>query len=529
MQTWYQNAIVYHIYPIGFCGAPRRNEGGAVIHRLDKVLDLLPHFKKLNVDTVYFGPVFESVSHGYDTTNYNQVDRRLGDNDSFRRICDTLHRNGIRVILDGVFNHVGRNFAQFKDIQEHGAASPYCSWFANLNFGGQSPFGDPFWYEGWNGCYDLVKLNLRNPAVCDHLIEAVGNWMDQFDIDGLRLDAADCIDFDFFRRLRAFCKERRPDFFLLGEIIHGDYNRWANPDMLDSVTNYECYKGIYSSHNEKNYFEIDYSINRQFGQGGIYKSLPLYNFVDNHDVTRIGSILRNPAHLQNVYTLLYTMPGIPSIYYGSEYGVAGRKEEGDDALRPCLDYDHIPGANTALYDHIVRLGRIYRAYPALRTGEYRTIIIRNQQVVLQKEQGGQLVYVALNLSDQPFEADFGTPLPTLVDVLSGNAVGVHDGNAHLDIPPFCGMILVPDDIVNEAPQQDEPQSETSAALPVPGQHYRHFKGNEYEILALARHSETLEEMVVYKACYGEGDVWVRPLKLFLEKAANGEERFALIS
>ena len=141
----------------------------------------------------------------------------------------------------------------------------YCDWFAGLNFGGSSPYGDPFWYEGWNGYYNLVKLNLKNWHVCDHLIEAVGYWMDEFQIDGIRFDAADCVDFDFFKRIRSFCKGKKPDFWLMGEIIHGDYKRWANPEMLDSVTNYECYKGISSSHNDKNYFEINYSINRQFG------------------------------------------------------------------------------------------------------------------------------------------------------------------------------------------------------------------------------------------------------------------------
>lgn len=288
---WYENAVMYHIYPLGFCGAPKHNEGGEPVNRLEKVLDWIPHLKELGVDAVYFGPVFESVEHGYDTTDYRVIDRRLGTNEMFAHICDELHKNGIRVILDGVFNHVGRNFWAFKDVQEKGQASEYCDWFAGLNFGGQSPCGDNFWYEGWNGYYNLVKLNLRNWHVCDYLIDAVKLWMDEFHIDGIRFDAADCVDFDFFRRIHNFCKERNPEFWLMGEIIHGDYKRWANPEMLDSVTNYECYKGIYSSHNDKNYFEINYSINRQFGNGGIYQGIALYNFVDNHDVNRLASTL----------------------------------------------------------------------------------------------------------------------------------------------------------------------------------------------------------------------------------------------
>ena len=531
MSNWYEDAIFYHIYPLGFCGAPKENTGEPVAYRLDKVLELIPHLQEMRIGAVYFGPVFASVSHGYDTTDYKTIDPRLGDNASFRRICEALHAAGIRVVLDGVFNHVGRQFPQFLDIQANGSASPYCGWFENLNFGGQSPYGDAFWYEGWNGCFNLVKLNLRNPAVCDHLEDAVGYWMDEFGIDGIRFDAADCINPDFFRRIRSFCKSRRPDFWLMGEIIHGDYTRWANPEMLDTVTNYECYKGIYSSHNDKNYFEINYSINRQSGNGGIYKNFALYNFVDNHDVTRLASILRNPADQQNVYTLLYTMPGIPSLYYGSEYGITGNKSDGDDALRPCFDLETMQQGNPALYQHIVRLGTLYQAYPALRTGQYETIQIRNEQVLYRKTLDGASLYVALNLADGAFDFRFPTEQTSLTDVLSGQAIPVANGEACATVPPHSGMILaaVP---AKAAPQQPdvpvaEPEAPTEPEVPVIGGRYRHFKGQEYRVLAVAKHSETLEPMVIYQALYGDGQVWARPLGMFLD-TVDGAPRFALL-
>jgi len=519
--NWYDNAIIYHIYPLGFCGAPKFNDGGEIVYRLDKVLEWIPHLKEMNVDAVYFGPVFESVEHGYDTIDYKTIDRRLGDNNSFKRICDTLHENGIRVILDGVFNHVGRKFPQFVDIQQKGQDSGYCDWFQNLNFGGQSPCGDNFWYEGWNGHYNLVKLNLRNVGVCDHLIDAVNYWIEEFKIDGIRFDAADCIDFDFFKRIRSFCKGKKPDFWLMGEIIHGDYKRWANPEMLDSVTNYECYKGLYSSHNDKNYFEIDYSINRQFGNGGIYKGINLYTFVDNHDVNRLASTVNNPAHLPLVYTMMYAMPGIPSIYYGSEYGVQGRKENNsDDNLRPNLYLADMERENTALYRHIVKLGRIYRAYPALRTGEYHTIIIRNEQVLFSKELNGQTVYVALNLADYEYDLNFGTHLPALVDVIGSRQIQVNNGNAYVKMPPFSSMIIVSDDIVNNVTEEaSAPVAEDKETEVVIGAKYRHFKGGEYEIIEVARHSETLEELVIYKSL-ANGDVWARPKSLFTGKAGD---------
>ena len=402
MSNWVNNSVFYHIYPLGFCGCPEYNDG-KVEYRLDKVLEWIPHFKEMGINAVYFGPVFQSKKHGYDTSDYYNIDCRLGDNASFKHICDELHKNGIRIVLDGVFNHVGRDFWAFKDVQRNGACSEYCGWFQNLNFGGRSPYNDPFWYEGWSGHYDLVKLNLYNQAVVDHLIGAVDMWINEFGIDGLRLDAADCIEPNFFKTLRKFCKGKDPDFWLMGEIIHGDYNRWANPDMMDSVTNYECYKGIYSSHNDKNYFEIAHSLQRQFANGGIYRNLCLYNFLDNHDVNRIGSTLRNIEHIRNVYTLMFTMPGVPSIYYGSEWAIDGKRtRESDAMLRPCLELSVGDQARFNAVSHIGKLSVLRKHFPALCTGRYENVVIRNEQLVYKRFTNDQTIIVALNLNDNEY-------------------------------------------------------------------------------------------------------------------------------
>lgn len=495
--AWYDNAIIYHIYPLGFCGAPQFNEGKEPVNRIKKVIEWIPHLKEMNIDAVYFGPVFESVEHGYDTTDYKKIDNRLGTNADFKEVCDALHENGIKVILDGVFNHVGRNFPQFQDIIKNGQSSPYCGWFENLNFGGNSPCGDPFWYEGWNGFYNLVKLNQKNPEVSGYFMDVINFWMDEFDIDGIRFDAADCIDFDFFRKVRHLTKSRKPEFWLMGEIIHGDYNRWANSEMLDSVTNYECYKGIYSSHNTKNYFEIDYSINRQYGtNGAIYKNIDLYDFVDNHDVNRLASTLEKQEYLENCYILLYAMPGIPSIYYGSEYGIKGIHENNSDAgLRPCLDLKDLEKENTKLYKHIVRLGRIYKAYPAMRSNEYHTVIIRNQQMCFEKVCGDQKIYVALNLDENPYDLNFGTDKQRLVDILSGKQADISNGNAHIKLEPYSGVILVEDDIINNA-DEEEPEEEERPEINIGDDFYRN--GVKCNLLAFAEKEDTSEIMAIYK-------------------------------
>ena len=444
MSHWSTDSVFYHIYPLGFCGAPEYNDFGAPVQRLEQLYDWIPHLKELGVNALYLGPVFQSVKHGYDTADYYQVDCRLGDNESFAELCGELHENGIRIVLDGVFNHVGREFWAFKDVREKGQGSPYCGWFHDLNFGGPSPMGDPFWYTAWQGHYELVKLNLRNPDVVRHLLDAVGMWMDKFHIDGLRLDAADCVDFDFFRTLKGFVKSRDPEFWLMGEIIHGDYARWANPEMLDTVTNYECWKGLWSSHNDKNYFEIAHSLNRQFGPGGIYRNLSLYNFADNHDVDRIASKLTDPAHLENVYTLLYTMPGIPSLYYGSEWALKGaRTKTSDVMLRPHLELEEMMELDQSLCTHLSRLAAIRAAFPALRVGRYENVVIKNQQLVFRRSTDDQRVYVVLNLEPQEVHVEFPHNEPVLQDVLNDNAIFNNDGGrTWLPVPPCSARILV---------------------------------------------------------------------------------------
>lgn len=537
MKEWTKDAQFYHIYPLGFCGAPRFHEE-EITHRMLKIKEWIPHMVALHCNAIYLGPVFESFEHGYDTSDYRMIDHRLGDHEDFKELCDALHAAGIRIVLDGVFNHVGRNFWAFQDIQQHGQASPYCHWFHNLRFDAQSPMQDPFTYDAWEGHYNLVKLNLKNEDVVTYLLDSIAMWMNEYHIDGLRLDAADCIDPNFFKRLKQFCTAKNPDFWLMGEIIHGDYNRWANEEMLDSVTNYECYKGLYSSHNEKNYFEIAHSIQRQFGKGGIYESLVLYNFVDNHDVNRLASTVKDKEDLKNIYTLLYTMPGIPSIYYGSEWGVKGSKHNGSDAdIRACLTLKD-PSYDIALYEHLKKLGKYHHELDALRHGTYEQVVVKNEQFVF-KRVSTDAVYIVLNVSDQAQPLHFPVKEGTLLDVLSGKQFNAVDQAIMLSVPAKHSMILIPS---TEAPHLDPVEEPIIEQLPpikedvledvqldlskeeviienhdeLPLGKYEHFKGKHYSLLYTATHSETLEPYVVYRQLYGTGSVWIRPLSMFQE-------------
>ena len=230
---WADETVFYQIYPLGFCGAPFENDG-VQEHRVLKVLDWVEHLRRLHVGALYLCPVFSSDTHGYNTRDFFRIDERLGTNADFQEVCRKLHESGIRVVLDGVFNHVGRGFWAFQDVLRNRERSPYIDWFY-IDLGGNSCYDDGLWYEGWEGNYDLVKLNLRKEAVVEHLLEAVRFWVQEFGIDGLRLDVAYCLDKDFLRRLRAFCSDRKEDFFLLGEMLHGDYRERMNGEMLHST------------------------------------------------------------------------------------------------------------------------------------------------------------------------------------------------------------------------------------------------------------------------------------------------------
>lgn len=446
MHPWANDAQAYHIYPLGLCGAPTHNDQTSQpIARLNQLHGWIEHLQSLGINLLYLGPVFESSAHGYDTIDYFNVDRRLGTNADLQQLIIALHAAGIRVLLDGVFNHVGRDFWAFRDLQANGRDSAYAAWFAGLDFSQRSPYGDGFSYQGWHGHYDLVKLNVHNSDVRAYLFQAVRVWVEQFAIDGLRLDAADQIDHGFLAELAGHCKSLRSDFLLIGEVVHGDYRQWTNAGMLDSVTNYEAYKGLYSSLNDCNYFEIAYSLNRQFGAGGIYRAAPLYNFVDNHDVDRIASTLHNPAQLYPLHLLLYTMPGIPSLYYGSEWALLGQKTaSSDQALRPALPQPALVQANQPdLVAAIRRFSQLRHEYSALRYGEYAQLYVEAEQLVFVRWTKEQTLVVALNAASTAQRCQFTVPFgegSLLEDRLNGGATRVLHGQLQLELAPTWGQV-----------------------------------------------------------------------------------------
>lgn len=446
--AWYDEAVFYHIYPLGLTGAPKQNSYGEPEHRLNTLLPWIAHIREIGCNAIYIGPLFESVGHGYETTDYKKLDSRLGTNEDLAAFVEECHSQGVKVIFDGVFNHTGRDFFAFQDIKKNRENSRYKDWYRNVNFWGNNEFNDGFSYENWGGYDLLAKLNQQNPEVRDYIGDVIRFWVKEFDVDGIRLDAADVLDFEYMKALRQVANEVKPDFWLMGEVIHGDYNRWVNEGTLHSVTNYHLHKALYSGHNDHNYFEIAHTVKRLYGMGGSRPDgLKLYNFVDNHDVERIYTKLNNKAHFAPVHVLMYTLPGVPSIYYGSEFGIEGRKERhSDDSLRPALsldDYEHAIEENP--YTRLVAaLGKVRQSTPALSYGDYQELVLTNRQYAFARNYEGESVIVTVNNDD----GDFTMSLPAAngafyVGMLSGEKVAVDNGRISVSVKANSGEIWVP--------------------------------------------------------------------------------------
>ena len=450
--AWYDEAVFYHIYPLGLTGAPKQNSYGEPVHRLNTLLPWISHIKGIGCNAIYIGPLFESVGHGYETTDYKKLDSRLGTNEDLTNFVAECHKQGIRVILDGVFNHTGRDFFAFQDIKRNRENSQYKDWYCNVNFWGNNSFNDGFSYDNWGGYDLLAKLNQHNPAVRDYICDVIRFWVREFDIDGIRLDAADVMDFEYMKALRCVANEVKQDFWLMGEVIHGNYARWANEGTLHSVTNYMLHKALYSGHNDHNYFEVAHTITYVGGMVG--KNLNLYTFVDNHDVERIYTKLKNKAHFVPVHVMLYTLPGIPALYYGSEFGIEGRKERhSDDSLRPALNYEDYKNAaeTNECTKLIAALGKIRQNTKALMYGEYKQLVLQTTHFAYARVLDGKSVITTVNNADNAvsMNVEAGNSA-AYVGALTGEKVAVSGGRMQVSVPANFGEIWIPEELYDDS-------------------------------------------------------------------------------
>ncbi|MCW2580459.1 MAG: Alpha amylase [Blastococcus sp.] len=440
---WVQDAIWWHVYPLGFVGAePSSDQAQPGTHRLQHLAGWLDHAVELGASGLALGPVFASETHGYDTTDHLRVDPRLGDDADLDALFAACRERGLRVLLDGVFNHVGRTHPAFQAVLEQGPAASTASWFRLRWPGGAEAWtpGTLPEYDDFEGHSHLVALDHRSPAVLAHVVEVMTHWLAR-GADGWRLDAAYAVPASFWAQVSGRVREQHPDAYLMGEVIHGDYAAFVAEAGIHAVTQYELWKAVWSSLNDGNFFELDAALRRH---EDFLESFVPSTFLGNHDVTRIASRLSEDRHLAHALVVLLTTAGTPAVYAGDEHAFRGVKEDragGDDAVRPrfpALPGDLSPvGLPTyRLHQELIGLRRRHRW---LHTGRTTTLHLTNEQLVYEVAGGAERLVVALSLGEGPVEV----PAPRAGAVLAGGAgvEGPGTEGARLRLPAHGWAVL----------------------------------------------------------------------------------------
>ncbi len=431
---WVRHAIWWQVYPLGFAGAfPSAEPPGPSEHRLGRLVEWLDHAIGLGASGIALGPVFASRTHGYDTTDHYRIDPRLGDDTDFDRLIDEAHRRGLRVLLDGVFNHVGTDFPRYRDAVERQLPEAI-SWFR----------GRPGRFHTFEGHGDLVTLNHRNPDVVDYTVDVMAHWLSR-GADGWRLDAAYAVPESFWAKVLPRVRAEHPEAWFVAEVIHGDYPGFAAASGVNSVTQYELWKAIWSSLNDGNFHELDWALQRH---NTFQDSFAPLTFVGNHDVTRIASKLQRPEHLGHALVLLFTTGGIPSVYAGDELGYRGVKEDragGDDAVRPAFgdppgDVDAVARDTLALHRFLIGLRR---RHPWLHEARTTALQLDNTGYVYQSRLAEDALIVALNVADAPMAVPVAALTGSPGEVVAGSAAPGPEVVEHVEVPGHGWLILRP--------------------------------------------------------------------------------------
>ncbi len=430
--AWTRHVIWWHLYPLGFVGAfPAATKPAADEHRLRRVTDWFDHAVELGASGVALGPIFASRTHGYDTTDHYRIDARLGDDADFDDLVEQAHRRGLRVLLDGVFNHVGVDFPRYRQAHHDDSAR---DWFRRHH--------DAF--TAFEGHSDLITLNHDNPEVVHYTTDVLRHWLAR-GADGWRLDAAYAVPQSFWAEVLPRVREHHPDAWLVGEFIHGDYTAAVGDTGFDSVTQYELWKAIWSSLNDGNFHELDWALQRH---NGFLEDFAPLTFIGNHDVTRIASRLDHPDHLGHALVILLTVGGVPSLYAGDELGYRGVKEDrpgGDDAVRPEFGAPPPqPDARGAeIYTLHQYLAGLRRRHAWLHGAATTTLVLENRHYVYRVHRDDDALIVALNAGDEPLQVTLPDLGPVRAVVVAGNAAPPQEKVTELTVEPHGWRILRP--------------------------------------------------------------------------------------
>jgi cyclomaltodextrinase / maltogenic alpha-amylase / neopullulanase len=408
--AWIEHAIWWQVYPLGFVGAfPADQPPDPGEHRLRRLVSWFDHAIELGASGIALGPVFASRTHGYDTTDHYRIDPRLGDEGDFDYVVSEAHRRGLRVLLDGVFNHVGVDFSRYREAANDDVSA---RWFR----------GRPGRFHTFEGHGELITLNHDNPEVIDYTADVMAHWLER-GADGWRLDAAYAVPQQFWVAVLPKVRKLYPDAWFVGELIHGDYAAAVESAGFDSATQYELWKAIWSGINDGNFFELDWALQRH---NEFLSSFAPLTFIGNHDVTRIASQLENPDHLAQALVILLTIGGVPSVYAGDEYGYRGVKEErfgGDDAVRP--EFGSPPAQLDAFGDRIWELHRyligLRRRHPWLHAARTTALRLENRHYVYETRSGDDVLLVALNIADEPLRLVLSELRMGSAEVIAGSS------------------------------------------------------------------------------------------------------------
>jgi len=432
MPGWVEHVMWWHVYPLGFVGAEREAlpHGAAPVHRLEQLTSWLDYVVELGLSGIALGPVCASQTHGYDTVDHLRIDPRLGTDEDFDAFIAAAKARGLRITIDGVFNHVGREFWAFQEVLRDGPTAPTASWF-HLDWTAGAGQGNEPGYRDFEGHHALVALNHEEPAVVEYVTGVMNHWLDR-GVDGWRLDAAYALSPSFWAKVLPGVRAKHPEAYVFGEVLHGDYAAFVAESGVDSVTQYELWKAIWSSLNDGNFFELDWTLTRH---AEFLESFVPLTFVGNHDVTRIASRLTDPRHVPHTVALLMTLGGTPTIYAGDEQGMTGVKEEragGDDSVRPpfpATPADLLPfGWDTyRLHQELIA---VRRRNPWLHTARTERLTCTNTTLVLRSTpRDGDATGILLVLSTD--DAPVTISVPGAVSVLAGSGRLV-DGAVELE-------------------------------------------------------------------------------------------------
>jgi cyclomaltodextrinase / maltogenic alpha-amylase / neopullulanase len=440
MPKWVEHSVWWQIYPLGFVGAERAAaEGSGIVHRLGHVIQWLDYAVDLGASGLLLGPVFSSSTHGYDTIDHFRIDKRLGDEDDFDVLIEAAHGRGLRVVLDGVFNHVGREFPAFQQVIADGPRAADAAWFRLSWPAGHSPGTEPE-YATFEGHHRLVALNHDEPAVAHYVTRVMKHWLGR-GADGWRLDAAYAVPRRFWADVLARVRVEYPEAYFFGEVIHGDYAGFVRESGVDAVTQYELWKAIWSSLNDRNFFELAWALRRH---NSLLETFVPQTFVGNHDVTRIASQLADDRHLPHALVVLLMCGGTPSIYAGDEQGFRGIKEHrigGDDAIRPAF-----PATPADLAPFGWRIYRLHQTLIGLRRrhswlhrARSRVVELANTHFLFESFDDVNSLVIALNLADTPVVRSIARACRAVTGDVVCNQTG--DSRTEITLPPHGWAIL----------------------------------------------------------------------------------------